>query len=135
MSMKTFGGGVSHCLAPRLSTVNSAVILQPCNTDDNEIFEANVDGYLFNPASGRCLKGNSQNEIKTNSCEGGDAEKKLFYLTMDDALAQFNPSGVEFVTPIDPVSGSADEPGPIRLRARDYEDISQSWSLVYTETQ
>ena len=133
MTEKPFSGGVSHCLAPRFNDVNSAVILQPCYTNDYEIFEADADGHLYNPASDRCLKGNNDNEIKTNSCISGDAAKKLFYMTMDDALAQFNPDGVLYVTPIPPVSGEADTPGPIRLRERNYDDIGQNWAIVNIE--
>ena len=133
MNEKTFGGGVSHCLAPRYNDVNSAVILQPCNTNDNEIFVANEEGQLYNPSSDRCLKGNAADEIKTNSCTGGDPVTRLFYMTMDDALAQFNPDGVLYITPIAPISGDPDEPGPIRLRERNYDDMSQSWVIVYDE--
>ena len=138
MNQEKFNGN-TYCLTPgNKEQVSSFVSLEPCYGNDVEDttaqeYEADSIGRLQNKRTNGCLKVNKDKRIKTTICcpidDNDLLDSRLFYLTMDSALASFHTEGVGYITLN--VRNYADPAWPgLRMKEyRNFTDTSQKWII------
>jgi len=137
MNQETFNGN-TYCLTPRnKDQISSFVGLEVCHGNDvedtaDQEYESDSKGRLKNIHTKGCLKVSEDKRIKTAPCEPNDdkpLDSRLFYATMDSALASFHTAGVGYITFGNRNYGDPAWPALRIEEDRILTDTSQKWII------